>query len=418
MKYHLTKRKQKGKVIYYARFYDEAQHIKGTKIFYTATKSTGETSKARARDIADKMIKEGKGEGLKTNLETFLLDFWTPGKSEYLRSIETEQERQLSPIYCESNRSRIEHYFLPWMRAKGVTTLAQLNHSLLLSWRNDLAEGKILPPQEYRPHVKKFDSISRVGMNKIRQAVWVALGWATECGLLAYHPGAKVRKVGEAVQVKESQETRQSNMLELPEARKLFHHEYWVSNYSDDSISRACALFCFTTGARIGEARGLQFKNINLTTGFCNILANWQDETGLKPPKWNSHRKNVPIPDITIEAIQGVIQRYPHPEPTDNDFVFPNLNDRNKPINKATLNNSLKRALKRAGIDKGTRFHDLRHSFASHGEGQIPENIRRSILGHTQQATTDIYTHLTEDKIQQIKNFSENLLHKPNELKK
>ena len=79
--YHLVARKDKrlaGKPVYYVRF----QLANGQ---LSVWRSSGQTAKARARQWAERQIREGNVERKPTDLSHFLLNFWTPAKSEYLR---------------------------------------------------------------------------------------------------------------------------------------------------------------------------------------------------------------------------------------------------------------------------------------------------------------------------------------------
>ena len=68
------------------------------------------------------------------------------------------------------------------------------------------------------------------------------------------------------------------------------------------------------------------------------------------------------------------------------------------PISPDSVLHMLHRVLKRAGLPK-VRFHDLRHTFATHALASgVDAKTLSGILGHTKASfTLDTYTHVTGD---------------------
>ena len=80
-------------------------------------------------------------------------------------------------------------------------------------------------------------------------------------------------------------------------------------------------------------------------------------------------------------------------------------------MNPQTPYNLMKVLLRYAGIPP-IRFHDLRHTFATHAmaNGVDPKTLS-SILGHTNASfTLDTYTHVTMDMQQKASNVVESFL--------
>jgi integrase/recombinase XerD len=79
------------------------------------------------------------------------------------------------------------------------------------------------------------------------------------------------------------------------------------------------------------------------------------------------------------------------------------LNARGKPLTRQGYWLVLKRCAAVAGIETRLSPHTLRHSFATHLlRGGAPLRHVQELLGHASIATTQIYTHLTDDQVRKV----------------
>jgi integrase/recombinase XerD len=99
------------------------------------------------------------------------------------------------------------------------------------------------------------------------------------------------------------------------------------------------------------------------------------------------------------ESLTKQLQKYllKHPE---NKFVF----SENEPMSVRNIQLIVKTATQKAGITKKVSPHTLRHSFATAlldaGENLL---VIQQLLGHENLETTKIYTHISQDKLKNVK---------------
>ena len=84
------------------------------------------------------------------------------------------------------------------------------------------------------------------------------------------------------------------------------------------------------------------------------------------------------------------------------DFVFAKQPGGKAPSPRA-VRAYLRRLLARAGVDKEVTPHKLRHTYATRFLESGAELVDiQVLLGHVNRATTQIYTHVSEDRMSQV----------------
>jgi integrase len=149
-------------------------------------------------------------------------------------------------------------------------------------------------------------------------------------------------------------------------------------------------------GLREGEALGLLVPRVDFLRRKIDVRQQLQNGV-LCPLKTRKvPRRTVPVDDMVIHEINRHIQQFPN---TDRGRDLLITNDRGMPVSRSLFGRRWRRAVEKAGLPEGTKFHSLRHWCASCliASGMNVKSVQ-SRLGHTTAAMTlDTYSHLWPD---------------------
>jgi integrase len=147
------------------------------------------------------------------------------------------------------------------------------------------------------------------------------------------------------------------------------------------------------TGMRRGELAGLLWDRVNFETGFIQI-SRLRDRNGLADrTKTRNSQRRIPMSDVVRHALIELKNRNYHPE-----YVF--CSAYGKPFDDGHIYWYFQRAQEKAGLQTHYRFHDLRHTFASHfvmNGGSLYD--LQKLLGHARFEETQRYAHLTPEHL-------------------
>ena len=150
------------------------------------------------------------------------------------------------------------------------------------------------------------------------------------------------------------------------------------------------------TGLRRGEICGLQWNDFDGEAGtlkVCRTLhSKRKGEYTTGETKTGQGMRTIILPNSVTEILRRRKENAVGP------WIFPNPVKPEDPIGPDTAYNHMKTLLKRAGLPS-IRFHDLRHTFATHAlTSGVDAKTLSGILGHTNASfTLDTYTHVTPD---------------------
>ena len=124
----------------------------------------------------------------------------------------------------------------------------------------------------------------------------------------------------------------------------------------------------------------------------------WSDEAILVRGKGKKERL-VPIGAPALESIKNYWAALPQIRGGQSPVFFAG-SKKLRPVSARDLQLRLKKYLALAGLDPHLSPHKLRHSYATHllDAGADLRSVQE-LLGHAHLATTQVYTHLTTDRL-------------------
>jgi len=147
----------------------------------------------------------------------------------------------------------------------------------------------------------------------------------------------------------------------------------------------------YATGMRASELAGLRIPDLNLDIAYLRCLG-----------KGNRERV-IPIGKVAIEAtVEYLAKLRPGlAKPFSDNFLL--LSRTGRPMSRIEVWRLVKKYAMRAGMPRNLTAHTLRHCFATHllAGGADLRSIQE-MLGHVDIATTQIYTHVDQERLREI----------------
>lgn len=158
-------------------------------------------------------------------------------------------------------------------------------------------------------------------------------------------------------------------------------------NYRQAFRDYALLMLIYSCGLRRSEVADLRIGDIDMFSGFVRVLGK-----GIK-------ERIVPIGENAIEAVRKYLETRKNFSPSDPLF----LNNSGKALGHAGVAFIIKKAAKRARFAKNLNAHALRHSFATHLlNNGCDLRALQEMLGHSNLATTQIYTHVSMEHLKKV----------------
>lgn len=146
----------------------------------------------------------------------------------------------------------------------------------------------------------------------------------------------------------------------------------------------------YAAGLRVSEAANLEVAGLNLREGMVRVMGK------------GSKERVVPLHRTACQALQRYFNeaRDELLQGKSSPYVFVSV--RGNQLTDAAIRKVFKAALRTAGLDESLSPHAVRHSFATDLlAGGADLRSVQEMLGHASLSTTQIYTHMTPERLQE-----------------
>lgn len=147
----------------------------------------------------------------------------------------------------------------------------------------------------------------------------------------------------------------------------------------------------YASGMRVSELTALSLDSINQTVGYVRVIGKGRKE------------RIIPVGKPALAAVGEYIEllRPQLVTPHSKDALF--LSRTGRRLDRSTVWRLVRKFAREAGLTKKVSPHTLRHCFATHLlQGGADLRIVQELLGHADVATTQIYTHVDDERLRAV----------------
>jgi integrase/recombinase XerD len=273
-------------------------------------------------------------------------------------------EKGLSKNTLDAYGRDLAHY-LEFLGEQGMATPAQITPSSVIAFLSILKERGLSP----RSRARKLVSLRMFHRFLLAEK------------LAANNPAALVTAPKSL--------TRLPHTLSPDEVERLLSAPRSNSRY--DLRDRAMLELLYATGLRVSELVGLTLQDLQLDVGYVTAFGK------------RSKQRIVPIGDAAREALLDYLGFARAELAGDSGQAFVFLNRAGNGLTRQGFWKMIKRRALEAGIVKNITPHTLRHSFATHLlDNGADLRAVQAMLGHADISTTQIYTHVSRERLKNI----------------
>ncbi len=176
------------------------------------------------------------------------------------------------------------------------------------------------------------------------------------------------------------------NFLTKEEMLKLINFGY--KKDEKGLRNKAIIEMLYSSGIRVSELVSMKIKNLDFSEKLVKVLGKGKKE------------RIIPVTKEALKSVENYLFFRKSPK-TAESSVFLNL--KGKPITQRGIQYILDRLSIETELYRKLTPHMLRHSFATHFlENGMNLRYLQQMLGHSNLSTTEIYTHLSISKLQEV----------------
>ncbi|WP_227935801.1 tyrosine recombinase XerC [Alkalihalobacillus deserti] len=160
-----------------------------------------------------------------------------------------------------------------------------------------------------------------------------------------------------------------------------------------DQRDRAILELLYATGMRVSECSQLSIHAIDLSIGTVLVIGKGRKE------------RYTPIGAFACDALHDYIEdgRKKLLAKANNPTSALFLNYRGGQLSDRSIRTIVQTRMEKVSSNKRLRPHDIRHSFATHMLNNGADlRVVQELLGHEHLSTTQIYTHVTKDRLRDV----------------
>ena len=285
-----------------------------------------------------------------------------PQVQQFLQFLQFEKKYSQHTIVSYS--TDLNQFFNYLLLQYDAPTLAEIKPAFIRSW---LAE------------IKSGEALTNKSINRKISALKSFFKYLLKLGTLQKTPMSGI--------ISPKISKRLPQFIDEKDMRKMFEQISFPDTHNGKT-ERLILLLFYNTGMRLSELINLKESNIDYSYGNIKVLG-----------KGNKERL-IPASNELLQSLKNYMAEKPAASAgVSNVFT----NEKGTPFNPKTIYNSVKKYLTEVTVIEKKSPHILRHTFATHlMNGGAEMNAVKELLGHSSLASTQVYTHLTIEKLKEV----------------